>query len=577
MDIHTRDDPFAYGYGNGYGVVDNVDTLDGLFSSTAPDKNSQEVGVLEKKQGFLPLLQSKGTPGFCSPPRKSPSPKLGGNDKNGDDEDVKNAATTTTTTVARRTRVSLPNSDATRPLARSPDGSPQRGQGAAAGNVGQVVIRSRVSLPHTKPNGLRESLSQPRQQPLSKALHDGTNKNDIPVDAPPNGRRVSTRKIFFNATATKAQNNAVKRQGGEDGRRKIYFSGERARAPTEKASVTAIPGAPGEAFIRRKHPTVSEAPTPGGKNTLKSTSTAPVSVCTPSKSENNKTESIQPLKKTDGWVEKEQDMMGQHVIAYESPPTEDGKHPPSNVPEIDNQGPPVHPSVNDHQKTPKTREKSDSIDHGYEDEKAALHRSFHTEMWDTLIEVSGEKTLTSRSEEYGTERSHRGEVSRESTDDMQEMHDHIDELVSTSAEAMVRLRLFSSAEKRWPEIEMWAAAPLLMFTPPPNPNSSTAGVIEYAGEQLELDWNLHNVIAQVFHHDRPRNLTYPEEMPLELEKTKTKRRPRTPRSFYGVKGARMPSDWFRHALGNIKHVNSPDLEAIDAAEVSKKISHSRVR
>ncbi|EKG01670.1 hypothetical protein TCSYLVIO_007325 [Trypanosoma cruzi] len=231
MDIHTRDDPFAYGYGNGYGVVDNVETLDGLFSSTAPGKNSQEAGVLEKKQGFLPLLQYKGTPGFCSPPRKSSSPKLGGNDKNGEDEDVKNAATTTT--VARRTRVSLPNSDATRPLARSPDGSPQRGQGAAAGNVGQLAIRSPVSLPHTKPNGLREP-SQPRQRSLSKALRDGTNKNDIPLDAPPNGRRVSTRKVFFNATATKAQNNAVKKRGTEDGRRKIYFSGERTRAPTEK-------------------------------------------------------------------------------------------------------------------------------------------------------------------------------------------------------------------------------------------------------------------------------------------------------------------------------------------------------
>ncbi|EKF30157.1 hypothetical protein MOQ_006038 [Trypanosoma cruzi marinkellei] len=584
MDIHTRDDPFAYGYGNGYGVVDNVETLDGLFSSTAPDKSSQEVGVLEKKQNFLPLLQSKDTPGFCLPPRKSPSPPLDDNENKKDgDGNVKNATNnnnnnnTAADVVTRHTRMSLPKSDATRPLARSPEGSPRGGRGTAAGNVGRLSIKNRISFPYTKQNGLRESSTHPRQQPLSKALLEEANENDITMDAPPNGRRVSTRKIFFNATATKAQHNAVKRPGGEDGKRKNYFARERARAIAEKDTATTIPGVPGEASIRKKHPTVSDTPMSKGKKALKSTSTTPMTVSSPNKSKNNKRDSIQPLRKTESWVEKQQDMMEQHLMAHEIAPTEDRKHPPLHASEIDNDGTSVPPSVKDHQKPPKSREKSDSLDHGYEDERTAFRRSFHTELWDTLIEVSGEKMITSRSEEYGMERTNREEISRESTDDIQEMHDQIDELVSTSAEAMVRLRLFSAAEKRWPEIEMWAAAPLLMVTPPPNPNSSTAGVIEYAGEQLELDWNLHNVIAQVFHEDRPQNLTYPEKMPLELEKTKTKRRPRTPRSFYGVKGTRKSPDWFRHALGDIKRVNSVDLDAIDAAEVSKKISHSRVR
>ncbi|ESL05354.1 hypothetical protein TRSC58_07000 [Trypanosoma rangeli SC58] len=141
---------------------------------------------------------------------------------------------------------------------------------------------------------------------------------------------------------------------------------------------------------------------------------------------------------------------------------------------------------------------------------------------------------------------------------------------STSTRTIFQHHVDLSSEKKRAEMEAWADTPLLMYTPPTSSSSSASATVEYAGEQMELHYTLHNVIAQMFHRNRPQWKKYPEKMPLVLERMRKARYPHTPRSFYGVKGALVSPDWFCKALDDVQRVRSPDLGFIDVTERGTK-------
>lgn len=89
---------------------------------------------------------------------------------------------------------------------------------------------------------------------------------------------------------------------------------------------------------------------------------------------------------------------------------------------------------------------------------------------------------------------------------------------------------------------------------------------EFAGEPFEMNYDVHNVVVQLRHRNRPLMLAYPPQLPLELDTRPRLRRQRTPRSFYGRRFPHVGDAWFRSALDDAQHIESPDIEAMEKRE-----------
>lgn len=89
---------------------------------------------------------------------------------------------------------------------------------------------------------------------------------------------------------------------------------------------------------------------------------------------------------------------------------------------------------------------------------------------------------------------------------------------------------------------------------------------EFAGEPFEMNYDVHNVVVQLRHRNRPLMMAYPPQLPLELDTRPRLRRQRTPRSFYGTRFPHVGDAWFRNALDDARHIDSPDIESMEKQE-----------
>lgn len=97
-----------------------------------------------------------------------------------------------------------------------------------------------------------------------------------------------------------------------------------------------------------------------------------------------------------------------------------------------------------------------------------------------------------------------------------------------------------------------------------------AAPAEMAGEAIELNHELHNVLIHIRHRNRPKKNDYPSHLPIKLATKQRNHRPRTPRSFYGKVGPQMGPDWFKAALDNVVCIESPDISVLEKVEKANK-------
>ncbi|KPI85044.1 hypothetical protein ABL78_5906 [Leptomonas seymouri] len=89
---------------------------------------------------------------------------------------------------------------------------------------------------------------------------------------------------------------------------------------------------------------------------------------------------------------------------------------------------------------------------------------------------------------------------------------------------------------------------------------------EFAGEPFEMNYDVHNVVVQLRHRNRPLMMAYPASLPQELDMRPRLRRQRTPRSFYGKRFPHVGDAWFRNALDGARLIESPDIESMEKRE-----------
>ncbi|CBZ26671.1 conserved hypothetical protein [Leishmania mexicana MHOM/GT/2001/U1103] len=94
---------------------------------------------------------------------------------------------------------------------------------------------------------------------------------------------------------------------------------------------------------------------------------------------------------------------------------------------------------------------------------------------------------------------------------------------------------------------------------------------EVAGEPCDLNYDVHNVIVQLRHRNRPLTMNYPPRLPLEADMRPRMRRQRTPRSFYGNRMPHVGDAWFKDALNDARMVESPDIESMEKREEAEFI------
>ncbi|KAG5502658.1 hypothetical protein JIQ42_05727 [Leishmania sp. Namibia] len=94
---------------------------------------------------------------------------------------------------------------------------------------------------------------------------------------------------------------------------------------------------------------------------------------------------------------------------------------------------------------------------------------------------------------------------------------------------------------------------------------------EVAGEPCDLNYDVHNVVVQLRHCNRPLMMNYPPRLPLEVDMRPRMRRQRTLRSFYGNGMPHVGDAWFRDALNDARMVDSPDIEAMEKREEAEFI------
>lgn len=98
------------------------------------------------------------------------------------------------------------------------------------------------------------------------------------------------------------------------------------------------------------------------------------------------------------------------------------------------------------------------------------------------------------------------------------------------------------------------------------PLSSSAKEPEVAGEEVEMNDGLHGMDALIRAPLRPRCDKCPFPLPCLLKPIKAKRRPQTPRSFYGPVRKHVGRDWFRNSLAGATEVPSPNLASLDVMD-----------
>lgn len=96
---------------------------------------------------------------------------------------------------------------------------------------------------------------------------------------------------------------------------------------------------------------------------------------------------------------------------------------------------------------------------------------------------------------------------------------------------------------------------------------------EVAGEPFEMNYDVHNVVVQLRHRNRPLMMNYPPRLPLEVDMRPRMRRQRTPRSFYGDRKPHVGDTWFRDALHDARMVQSPNIEEIEKREEAEFIQN----
>ncbi|GET88162.1 hypothetical protein, conserved [Leishmania tarentolae] len=94
---------------------------------------------------------------------------------------------------------------------------------------------------------------------------------------------------------------------------------------------------------------------------------------------------------------------------------------------------------------------------------------------------------------------------------------------------------------------------------------------EVAGEPCDLNYDVHNVVVQLRHRNRPLMLNYPPRLPLEVDMRPRMRRQRTPRSFYGNRMPHVGDAWFKGALNDARMVESPDIDSLEKREEAEFI------
>ncbi|CAC9484532.1 conserved hypothetical protein [Leishmania infantum JPCM5] len=94
---------------------------------------------------------------------------------------------------------------------------------------------------------------------------------------------------------------------------------------------------------------------------------------------------------------------------------------------------------------------------------------------------------------------------------------------------------------------------------------------EVAGEPCDLNYDVHNVVVQLRHRNRPLVMNYPPRLPLEADMRPRMRRQRTPRSFYGNRMPHVGDAWFKDALNDARMVESPDVESMEKREEAEFI------
>ncbi|RNF23935.1 uncharacterized protein Tco025E_02693 [Trypanosoma conorhini] len=573
MNLYTSDDPFAFGYGNGYGMVGSIDALDNVLLTPNPG-NANGAGRRPEQKPLQPRLAPPGG-GSAGDNKVKDGGGRGGGAK------ASNAA------GGGRSREPAHAETATLPMARGGGVNTRLPKGAITANVHEPATIIRSDSSQMKPNSVPLFQQQQQLKPLPQPQHSaqlahqavGTDSDHkaIFVEAPPNGRRATVRKVFGTATLPLQEGDKGEGHAAEDVKRKSPSPTDEVRALPLNTTACTIPGSSAGALGQRNVVAVAGTAAPAGIATPRVSNTAPVSGRISTEAADNKLAAEQRVKKKDGWVEEPQEQIKTPQTVGMDVPKENGTQFTPSAPKSVAHGPlpPSAAPVNGSQEQPKAPPASVSPDIGTETGRLEAQGSLHSATWGAIMEVLRAGNPMHRPEDVAMERSRRATAS--TSVDSQQKYLCNSGRVSISIDFFTQSQVDTTSDKKWAEMELWAEAPLLMRNPPDKPLLPAGAVPEYAGEQMELDCRTHNVIAQVLHRDRPPQLGYPEQMPLELEKMQKKRRPRTPRSFYGVKGIKVSPDWYRKALEDVQHVKSPDLQFLEASEDTQKLHQGRKR
>ncbi|RNF06337.1 hypothetical protein TraAM80_04034 [Trypanosoma rangeli] len=571
MNLCTSDESLAFGYSNGYRMVGNINALDNVLLTP----NLGNANGADRRPEQKPLLPPTGKGNSCvavmAPMQQQHPTPRGGSNKNINNGGGAGDANTndigpccskepTHTTIAKLSK------------AHGEEVNMGHPGGNAAAKVHKPTTITRAYPSRLKPNIVPILQQQPKLllqsvHIVNHAVGKGGNTKCISVGPPLHGRCVAVRNVFGNTTSTLQERCKVTRQAGEEVKRKLPATTDDVRVPTLNSSVPIVPGPVVDKFVQRKIAAACEAILPVVKETLRMSNTAPVSVCIMDEALDNEAVVNQFLRRKDGLMEKPQEQIETSSTKDKNIIHESRTHITPNAPKSATHTLPVVVPVKGNEGQPKAPPPCmcPEIDQevGKLEPKAFLHPPTRA----TTMGSSRMGSSIRRSEDSDTGRS--PSLTASTNVDGQRRcpcgpgRNSI--LIKTVFQSQVDL----SAEKKR-AMEAWAGTPLLMQTPPPSPSSSSAATIEYAGEQMELHYTLHNVIAQLFHRNRPQWQKYPEKMPLVLEKIRRPRCPHTPRSFYGVKGMLVSPDWFCKALDDVQRVKSPDLGFLDAAEGGAK-------
>ncbi|KAH9601221.1 hypothetical protein LSM04_008556 [Trypanosoma melophagium] len=589
MNLYTTEDPFAFGYGNGYGMLADVEAIDTALSVPSKannvnknnNKNNKVKDIIDKLNNTdnnNKMLSENDT-------RRAPTTTV----RRGSDN-----PTITTTTTNPTSGVNANNS--TKPANLHIQQLQQQQQ-----KLQQYAGSRNPSTDNTTGNtrnGIANGIKPVQPYTLKNdAAAGNANKTFPTLDGTPQGRRVTVRKVpplpsdILKQTQIQQQPLQQQRQlpttvrgkRPEEGKREGALAIDRVRGTTMNAGSTAAPRSIEKVLQTAKTAPAANPILPTNREIPRQ---ANGSVQLQERVGNgihhyHHVDAKQQAAKRDAWEGQQKEKNKEIVTQTVNGGNRNDVH--NLHPVKRNETNATHnvsvPAENGESKVSEEKNHPQGKGKNEGDTSMSLNDS---QLWECIMGRYGDATPVDRSSQETTTIKSPPESAEKQKQQKQAQHD--DEVVSFSPSVSVQTIPQAPPkhihDKNRAELEAWAATPILMtryaqymLQQQTKQHAAVAATVSYecAGELMTLNGEVHNVVDQLVYRDRPRQLQYPAVMPLVIEAQKRRRRPRTPRSFYGVAGKRVGPDWFRSALENVVVVPSPDLRPLEAEEAQEKL------